>query len=154
MAELRLPFRLGIEVDALYRPLEYRSTLGEDTHGQVSTATTGNAWQFPVLVRRRLWRGPLTPYVAGGGVWQHLNGLRQVRQSLAGLTIRSDRPEELARRSTGGFVMAGGLELPAGAMRIAPEVRFTHWGSESFRHWTGALRSNSNQWEFLVGFTF
>ncbi|MDQ6758407.1 MAG: hypothetical protein M3Z32_00910, partial [Acidobacteriota bacterium] len=51
--ELRLPFHLGVEADALYR----RYTIGG----------TVNNWEFPILVMYRFSGAPLIhPYIAAG----------------------------------------------------------------------------------------
>src|SRR5712692_8864542 len=46
--ELRLPFGLGIELDALYRRMDYTST-SNFIDAFTSGSTTGNAWEFPLL---------------------------------------------------------------------------------------------------------
>ena len=54
-AEVNLPFGLGVELDALYRRLNYSSTANSTgvTTIVTSTATTANAWEFPLLVKYR-----------------------------------------------------------------------------------------------------
>ncbi|MEI9973118.1 MAG: hypothetical protein WDO73_14350 [Ignavibacteriota bacterium] len=50
--ELHLPFGLGVEVDVLYRHFNYQSaSQGVDTAS--TSATTGNAWEFPLLGKYR-----------------------------------------------------------------------------------------------------
>src|SRR5262245_41241381 len=41
--ELRLPFHLGIEFDALYRRIDYTASSGSS-----STSITSGAWEFPL----------------------------------------------------------------------------------------------------------
>jgi len=53
-----------------------------------------------------------------------------------------------------GFVLGGGIEVRVPFLRISPEIRYTRWGSENFLDALNILRSNKNQWEFLIGLTF
>lgn len=154
--ELHLPFRLGIGFDALYRRVNYEST--EIVGGAVTaTRTTGNSWEFPLLLRWRFSGAPITPFVNSGVAFRHLSGLRQVRSFFTDGTpsaVETDRPPELENRTSPGFVAGGGLELRAGPVRISPEIRYTRWGWTSFRDVDGLLRSKNGQADFLVGFTF
>src|SRR5580704_15878817 len=53
-AEVRLPFHLGIEVDALYRHYGFQSTQPNLLPGTTSTtSTTSNAFEFPILGKVR-----------------------------------------------------------------------------------------------------
>jgi hypothetical protein len=163
MIEVRLPFGLGIELDALYKSLEYRAA-GLIEHGSLRAETTGNAWQFPLLLKYRTSGGmaSASPYVAGGVAYQRLSGLAQFIETLttgagAPVTRTTDRPEELRKRANAGFVLGGGIEVKALFLRISPEIRYTRWGSDNFldRNTSGdLLRSNRNQFEFLTGFSF
>ena len=47
-AELRLPFGLGVEVDALYRHLNY-----QESSGTIATGTTASDFEFPLLGKYR-----------------------------------------------------------------------------------------------------
>src|SRR5947208_11916846 len=46
--ELRLPFGLGVEFDALYRHLNYQELASSFT-----SSTTANAWEFPLVAKYR-----------------------------------------------------------------------------------------------------
>jgi hypothetical protein len=122
--ELRLPFGLGIEVDALYRSVKNPS---------------GGSWEFPVLARYRLpVSGRVAPFVLGGGSFERNELLRANQVGPAGTTT--------------GFVAGGGVEAKVGWLRLTPEVRYTRWtGNFSFR---GADLTHRNEVEFLVGITF
>ncbi|HTS67223.1 MAG TPA: outer membrane beta-barrel protein [Candidatus Acidoferrales bacterium] len=153
MAELRLPFGLGVEVDALYRHYNYN---GQTT---VSSATTVGAWEFPLVGKYRFKTHlPLIrPYVEAGWAWDKLSGLTQtVTSTVAGAihTSTTSNPAELHKDVTSGFVFGGGVEIKILVLRIAPEVRFTRWGDHHFLDPSGLLQSNLNQAEFLVGLTF
>ena len=161
MIELRLPVGLGIELDALYKSLEYHAA-GIIEHGSRRAETTGSAWQFPLLLKYRTSGGTARPYVAGGVAYQRLSGLAQFIETLTTgasvpFTRTTDRPEELQKRSNAGFVLGGGMEVKALFLRISPEIRYTRWGSQNFLDPTtngGLLRSNRHQIEFLTGFSF
>lgn len=150
--ELRLPGGLGFEFDALYRRFHYE---GEISNGDAMTSRTkGGAWQFPLLAKYRFPFPLARPYVLGGVAWNTLTGLRQDVTSLVTGRSSTDEPAELRERTTTGIVLGAGLEVGALVIRISPEVRYTRWGSSQFRGPNDALRSNRNQAEFLVGFTF
>ncbi len=122
--ELRLPFGLGIEVDALYRRMNNPS---------------GSAWEFPILAKYRVpVRGRVAPYAVGGGSFQRNDLLRAFQVG----------PSETAS----GFVIGGGVEAKLGLIRLGPEMRYTRWTTDfSFR---GFNLVNRNQLEILVGLTF
>jgi hypothetical protein len=65
----------------------------------------------------------------------------------------TDLPE-LRHRATYGFIGGAGLEFPWGRLRLAPEFRYTRWGDRNFGVYDALLRSNLNQFEFLLGFSF
>ena len=122
--EIRLPFGLGVEVDALYRSVNNPS---------------GSSWEFPILAKYRLSvREHLAPYVVGGGSFQRNDILQAVQVG----------PTKTAT----GFAFGAGLEAKLRLIRVSPEIRYTRWTSDfSFR---GANLVHRNQVEFLVGITF
>ena len=68
MAELHLPFGLGVELDVLYR--HYSFTIPTES------AST-NAWEFP-LVAKYHFKAPIArPYIEGGVAWDKLQGLSE-----------------------------------------------------------------------------
>ena len=158
-AELRLPFGLGVEVDALYRRFSYNGAGGISgiTTTLTTTETTSNAWEFPLLVKYRFPMKIARPYVDAGVAWDTLNGLTQaVTSTVAGITSKSStsNPAELSNSTSRGFVLGVGLDIKALVIHISPEVRFTRWGAQHFVDPNGLLHSNLNQAEFLVGITF
>jgi opacity protein-like surface antigen len=151
-AEVRLPFGLGIEVDALYRRFNYNAVFATG----VSTSTTGNAWEFPVLAKYRFPTPVARPYILGGVAWDSLQGLKQdVHSALANAGVTStSTPTELNKKTTTGFVLGVGVDVHALVLHISPEIRYTRWGAKHFLDTNGGLSSNQNQAEFLVGITF
>jgi len=122
--ELRLPFGLGIEADALYRSVRYPS---------------GSSWEFPILAKYRLpVRGRVVPFAVGGGSFERNDILHAVQ---VGPTATST-----------GFVFGAGVEAKVSLVRLVPEIRFTRWtGDFGF---CGANLVHRNQLEFLLGITF
>jgi len=159
-AELRLPFGLGVEVDALYRRFSYNGTgVIAGTGGVVqTTSTSSGAWEFPLLLKYRLKAPIIHPYIDGGVAWDTLSGLTQaVTNTLAGhptSTSSTSNPAELTNNTTTGFVLGAGVSVKVLLIRISPEIRYTRWGAKHFLDPNGGLSSNQNQAEFLVGITF
>jgi hypothetical protein len=149
-AELHLPARFSIELDALNRRIEY--TLQNPVTG-ASFRATGSSWEFPLLVKYRASGGLLRPYVASGVSFSTLTGLREAREFVTtppeGVTLA-----EQERRGNTGFVIGGGLELRVPFLRISPEIRHTRWGWRSLRDVGGLLRSRQDQTDFILGITF
>jgi hypothetical protein len=156
--ELRLPAGFGFEVDALYRRLNYNASFNlVDVF--TNNQTTGNAWEFPLLVKYRLKTPLVKPYVDAGLAFDTLSGVKQTVVSTLSpnrlTTTTSSNPSELKNNTTAGFVIGFGADIHAVVLHISPEIRYTRWGSSHFNipNGTSSL-SNQNQAEFLVGFTF
>ena len=158
-AELKLPFGLGVEVDALYRRFSYNGngTISGITTALTSTDTTSGAWEFPLLVKYRFPMKIVHPYVDAGVAWDKLSGLSQaVTKTVANITssTSTSNPLELTNNVSRGFVLGAGLSIKALVIHISPEIRYTRWGAHHFVDPNGLLHSNLNQAEFLVGITF
>ena len=156
--ELRLPAGFGVEFDALYRHFNYNSTASlVDVF--TNNRTTGNAWEFPLLLKYRFPAPVARPFIDAGVTFDTLSGLKQtvtrtIFPSRSTTTTTGD-PTELANKTTAGFVMGLGIDIHAIFIHISPEIRYTRWGSAHFQIPNGgSLLSNQNQAEFLVGFTF
>jgi hypothetical protein len=156
--EVGLPLRLAVEVDALYKRLNYDSN-SSDLTGLTHRATTGNSWEIPVLLKYRLASGPIRPFISGGISSRHVDG--ETRIDVFGLPSSTvparstSSATELNNSWTAGVVFGGGIDIGLKKLHITPEIRYTRWGTESFR--TAAsdlLRSNLNQMDFLLGITF
>ena len=69
--------------------------------------------------------------------------------------MSTSNPAELRTSTSMGAVVGAGLDVKLLRLHVSPEARYTRWGSQHFRDVVnGLLHSNSNQAEFLVGFTF
>ena len=155
--ELRLPAGFGFEADALYRRFNYNSSFNlVDVF--TNNRTTGNAWEFPLLVKYRLPTPLARPYIDAGVSFDTLSGIKQtVVNTIAPnrqITSSTDNPSELKESTTKGFVIGFGVDVHAAVVHISPEFRYTRWGSSHFALPGGSSLSNQNQAEFLLGITF
>ena len=153
MLEVRLPAGLAIEVDALYSRANFSSTLSGV--GSIVTAPFNtNAWEFPILLKKKFGganavAASVRPYVGAGASFRRLSGLTNI-----GSFVTGNQGGEVDKDNT-GFVVAGGVEIRALFLKIAPEVRFTYWGTEHFAQGVANLfKTNKAQGQFLVGFYF
>ena len=145
--ELHLVAGFSAEADLFYRRLEYTAT----TQGATATSrTTGQVWEIPILARYRAPGALFRPLVSAGLSFRRLARFQQ----RASTGTSSDQPLELAKRSTAGATLGGGVELSVPLIRLSAEVRYTRWGSSSFRSALGGLVSQLNQADFLLGIMF
>jgi hypothetical protein len=150
--QFNLPFSFAVEVDALYKRTGYSATTANS-----SMRVRANSWEFPMLLKYYLpgYRTPVRPYAEVGYVVRNISGVESTILNVAGnpINLRS----LLRHDPTQGVAVGGGLEVKAGRLRVAPEVRYTHWterafGDASFR--SAGVRSVDNQFEFLLGVRF
>jgi hypothetical protein len=126
--ELRLPAGMGVEVDALYRSYDFRSS---------GVGLSASSWEFPVLVKHRFTSGPVRPYFEAGPSFSRLSDIKL---------------SSLNHLSNYGIVVGGGVELHLLLIRVSPEIRYTGW---AFRNFDGSeVQSKRNQLAVLVGFGF
>ena len=64
MLELRLPFGLSIEADALDRRFHYNGT-GNAVDVFFNQTTTSNAWEFPIVAKYKFHTPIARPYIEG-----------------------------------------------------------------------------------------
>ena len=116
--------------------------------------TTANAWEFPLLVKKKFSSGPVRPFLDAGVSFDRISGVKQTIQSVANIS----GSENLRTKDfTTGFVAGVGVELRLLLLKVSPEIRYTRWGTEHFSQIIapGAfLNSNQNQAEFLIGISF
>jgi len=126
--ELRLPARMAVEVDALYRTYNFSSA---------GVGTSASSWEFPVLVKHRFPVPVVKPFFDAGVSFLRLSDI-----NLASLNHRSNY----------GVVVGGGVEFNLFLIKVSPEIRYTGW---AFRNFDGSLvQSNRNQLAVLFGFGF
>jgi opacity protein-like surface antigen len=154
-AELHLPLGLGVEVDALYRHLNYHESSGTVP---IAASTTASDFEFPLLGK---YRFPMIkvvhPFVDAGVAFDSLAGVKQEIASVVNGTASASstsNPSELHNSTTRGFVIGGGIDIHFLVIHLLPEIRYTRWGAQHFFDVNGLLHSNVNQGEFLLGITF
>jgi hypothetical protein len=150
MIELRLPAGFSIEGDALYNKTDLSGPVSA-VSSIATSVVNADSWEFPVLLKYKF--GPKTPgfsirpYVEAGASFRYITGL-------------SDLPAFLTNggvdKNNTGVTLGGGVEFKALFLRVSPELRYTHWGSDTF---TGGLanivwQTSKNQVNFLVGISF
>ncbi|MCC6860540.1 MAG: PorT family protein [Bryobacterales bacterium] len=153
--ELHLPFRLSVEVDALYKQANF-SSFQQLADSVVTASSSVNSWEVPVLLKYRFSGGLIRPFVDTGVSFNTLTGVSEIRDFFRVPGIRErvgDQPVfEDSYRS--GFVLGGGIEVRVPFLRISPEIRYTRWGFKNYRDIRGLLDSSDDQTEFLLGITF
>ena len=148
--ELRLPFHFAIEMDALTSTLNWQEITDTFT-----AQTSARAWTFPILAKYRFGHGLMKPYVLAGGSFGKLTSISQVTNFVTGSSTSSSNPVNLESTGNTGFTFGGGLEFKILFLRVAPEIRFTHWGSNNFAEGvSNILSTNQNQGQFLIGLGF
>ena len=133
--ELRLPFGLGVEADALYRQLHFATI---DTGSTSPYEIRSTSWEFPILAKYRFKFPVARPYVDAGP------SFRTSSNTFSGSTL-----------SHHGFAAGVGVDIKALLLHISPEIRYTRWGADTIP--VGATAppySNKNQVELLVGIGF
>jgi hypothetical protein len=141
--ELRLPFQFGVKVAALYNSAPIASNIG---------GAGGSTWQYPLLAKYKLLKGPVRPYIEAGA-------------SLSRISSYSNDPADLLHQSNYGPTLGIGAEVKLRFLRISPEIRYTYWAltdiggpnvppSAVHLLLTGPFHSEHNQASLLVGFGF
>jgi len=152
--EVRLLHGLSIELDALYRHFSYTHVDGYAS-STITTIGSSGSWELPLVGKYRFPGRIVKPYVEGGVAWDFLSGVNNTSSSTPCSQVceNTNYPPTVESHRTPGAVIGGGIDLHAGRIRIAPEIRFTHWTQKYFAL-DGDLSSRQNQVEFLIGFTF
>ncbi len=145
--ELHLPAGFGVEVDALYRHFHYSGS--SNLVDELVTSTASNAWEFPLLLKYRTPGHFVRPFLDAGVAFDRWSGFKLIT-SAVGLPSSTSNPSGVNT----GFVAGAGIELRLPVVRLSPEIRYTRWGAGSITDLGGALSSNKNQVEFLIGLTF
>ena len=151
--QLRLAGGLSAEADLFYRRLHYTQTT-QDTNLTVAR-TTGQAWEIPLLARFQSPGLLFKPFVGAGFSFRRVANLDQRTLTTGSSGAQSSgEPAELTGRSTAGATLAGGVEVGGRLVRVSAEIRYTRWGSSSFRSALTGLATQLNQADFLLGIMF
>jgi hypothetical protein len=161
-AEVHLPLRVSVELDAIYKRTGFSTYFQSTDIGRFTNRVTANQWEFPLLAKYEIPAGRhLRPFVDAGPVLRHMTGIADSFTYVeyfpvysSGSTSTNNSPY-LQHRNSPGFVIGGGLMFKPLHIRISPEVRYTRWGTNSFNLLSaGSSTSNPNQEDFMVGVTF
>ncbi|MGA2273446.1 MAG: hypothetical protein ABSH00_07820 [Bryobacteraceae bacterium] len=152
--EVRLPHGLSVEFDALYRHFSYTNYEAFASSTVITIGSSGN-WEFPLVAKYKFPRKIVRPYVEAGVAWDAISGLKNTPSETPCSVVCENTyyPPSVDSQRTAGVVVGGGVDIHAGAMHVAPEVRYTRWAQQYFSL-DDDLHSGQNQVEFLVGFTF
>jgi hypothetical protein len=146
--EVRLPFGLAIEVDALYRNWAYSGTATGQTN--IDIDYRGGTWEFPLLLKYRVGKHVVRPFIDGGVSFNRLSGLTQTIRNIAtNQTLRTSSDTTLR-----GLVLGAGLDIKALFIHVQPEVRFTRWGARRYFPVGDYFDRNQSQAAFLLGISF
>lgn len=167
--EVRLPHRLGAEVDVLYKRLGYDIISSTSAIPVIyeHTWTTANSWEIPVMATYRAGRVlGLTPRFLAGISFRTVTGASTIGQCVpnapaySSLCVTTEPNRQvtdphLSNRSSIGATFGAGIEKRLGPLRLTPEFRYTRWRADagSERPFV-ELRSNPNQLDFLFGIGF
>jgi opacity protein-like surface antigen len=140
MVELHLPLGLGVEADVLYNRYNLRFS---DFVASITSGSYSSSVDIPILLKYRVGGAPLIhPYVEGGPAFRKLFN---VPSNFSGVSFKT----------TGkGFALGAGVELRLLLLRISPEIRYTHWGSQTFSFPGTTINSAESQTQFLVGLSW
>jgi hypothetical protein len=137
MAEVGFPLGVSVELDALYRPLHLSDSAVGIPLGTFHSSTTVGTWQFPLLLKYRFptFVPVVKPFVEVGPSFRAGSGAD-------------------ASPSSHGITLGGGVEVKVIKVKVAPQLRFTRWGSDGAAKIFATPQTNVNQAEFLVGLSF
>ncbi|MBZ5631709.1 MAG: porin family protein [Acidobacteriia bacterium] len=163
MLDLRLPLRLGIELDALYQPLGYTvHTFDFDFFHSLTIRERSSSWYFPIIAKYRLpGAARVAPYVGVGYAPRIVHGSQSVNRITYDVLTGNIRAMSSSKRDTNydtthGLVIEGGLHLPVSRLFISPELRYTRWKRPFLNapDLPGIYSSQQDQVEILFGLTW
>jgi hypothetical protein len=186
MGEIDLVRGFSVQADILYKRLGYEASYScglrcqpfvvsqmppiNGQHLSDAVKITANSWEFPVQARYSMAL-PYRPYVASGLSLRLVSPAsvkcfstdHRFGSGVAGGNITTTTEEQcgwrLRTRGFAGVVVTGGIEVRRGFLRLAPELRYTHWfqTEPDFANFlpTGPNgRFVSGQTEVLLGLSF
>lgn len=170
---------LGIEFDALYQRVDYdhaivSSALGVSSFSRSFEQTTGNRWQFPLLIQYTATLSKTKWFVeAGPSISRIANSRINISSTTSnGSSTSSSTSSPAGQGTLAGITMGAGSDLPFFHRHLRPEFRYSHWFSPSTGSAIGVgllgipgfvtstpvvsptFRTNQNEASFLLGLTF
>jgi hypothetical protein len=127
--EVALLKHVFVETDAVYHPIECsrRDVLSNGEVLDSFSGAEGRTWEFPALGKYKFGAGRATPFLEAGPSFRL----------------------ETENSSVFGISAGAGLELRLRTLKIAPALRFTHWGPQGYH--SPSTDIILNQVEFLTG---
>jgi hypothetical protein len=152
-AEFRLPYKLRLEVDGLYKRGGFS---GFAPYGaglpNANIRSTFNQWEIPALFKYNLALGHYRPFVDAGPTMRHISGISQSAFTSVPFESFSSNTLALHNRNSFGAVAGFGITFKKGPFELTPEARYTRWANEAFQ--TNGLRTNLDQGDVLLGISF
>jgi hypothetical protein len=110
--ELRLPWRLSVEADALHRDVHQKTTMIAKYSGGGTTVfdypeSTNATWEIPVLAKYRFSSSNWNPFLEAGPSYRPVGSGRNL--------------------SHAGITAGGGVEVRMWRLNLSPQIRYTHW---------------------------
>ena len=143
MAGVNLPFGLGVEFDALYRPVHLTNAEFITVAPSFTNSGTVNTWEFPLLGKFRLPEHSIQPFVEAGPSF---------RRAATSFSLLSN----VSLLSNHGFTAGAGLQFHLLKVRFAPQIRYTRWTADaSPGTFVGQIPSSKlNQAVLLLGISY
>jgi hypothetical protein len=110
--ELRLPWRLSVEADALHRPVHQKTDEVTKYSGGATTIynfpeSTNATWEIPVLAKYRFSNSNWRPFLEAGPSYRPVGTGRNLSHL--------------------GITAGGGVEVRTWRLNISPQIRYTRW---------------------------
>jgi hypothetical protein len=127
--EFHLPRRFSVEVDALYERIHLTGQVQQvPIPNTDSLNAVGSAWQFPVLAKFQLLRGPVVPFVLAGPSVRLMRFSGVLLTTTLLPTIVTSMTELDESHGKIGFEGGGGIDIRLGRLRLSPEFRYAYYG--------------------------
>lgn len=170
MVELGLPLGFAVEIDALYHRQGYLipnlsslSGISEDQTLPIISLSAAeseraNSWEFPILLKYKLPIAKVKPFLEVGIAPRTISGTIV----MSGETLNIETGQAMPYINTSktdwsasvGIVAGGGIQFALGPLRLAPEVRYTHWTTTPINVSFGdgpSFASSQEQIDVLIG---
>jgi hypothetical protein len=160
--EIGLTHGFAVEFDALYHRQGFFSTFYHDTVYYTSRERD-KSWEFPLLLKYNLRFAPLHPFVEAGVAPRTISGSFAETSQVALSTPVGPPPPfgpsvPVSYSPSVGFVAGGGIQFSLGHLRLAPQVRYTRWGTAPvgglFFSLGSTYSSNQNQVDASIGISW
>jgi hypothetical protein len=162
--EVRLPWHLSFEFDALYRDIGFTGVIGFVNSCCFSvTRERDNSWEFPMIVKYHLpGVARLHPFAGIGYAPRILYGndatLGSYQKVDTGANTYYSGSRNISYPVTQGFVLSGGVDFGTHHVLISPELRYVHWNADFLNDYGNkegvgyyGIASPQNELYLLVG---